>query len=444
MSAQPGPSIADRLTESLVGSLKGELPAAGTPRAIRRPVSPPNKATPVIGVRRAGKTAYLHQLRRERLQQGTPREQLPYMHFGEEPLEGIGLRHLHGLVEEYYRRYPALRGQQSVTWCFDEIEAVPGWERFLRSFLDAEKVEVFIAGTSASLLPAALGSPPGSTGEIVVYPFSFEESLRHHGRPAPQSLASLPPAQHKALEQTFVEYLVKGGFPQVQGLAAPDRQALLRDYVDLALLRDILERRNVTNIPALRSLLKQLIGNPAAPFTVEKLQTGLRTQGIALPPESVRQLVQHLIDGFLVRAVSMEPEPGLDREALPRKAYPVDPGLIALFARGPQTGVALETAVLLELERRGLEITYVRTASGREVDFLARSAGGAQELIQVASGPWDFGTIERELAGLREAAQTYPHATKRLLTLDRAPLPEKLPVGFSAQPAYEWLLTRSE
>ena len=36
----------------------------------------------------------------------------------------------------------------------------------------------------------------------------------------------------------------------------------------------------------------------------------------------------------------------------------------------------LETAVLVELERRGFEVTYVRTPAGYEVDFLARGAGG--------------------------------------------------------------------
>ena len=62
----------------------------------------------------------------------------------------------------------------------------------------------------------------------------------------------------------------------------------------------------------------------------------------------------------------------------PRKAYPVDPGLIPVFDRtGRATlGHALETAILLELERRGCDVTYVRTPEGYEVDFLARDATG--------------------------------------------------------------------
>jgi predicted AAA+ superfamily ATPase len=441
MSAQPGSTIADRLSEKLVASLKGELPAVGTPRSIRSKVSPPNKATPVIGVRRAGKTTYLHQLRRERLQQGIARERLPYIHFGDEPLDGIAGRHLHGLIEDYYVRYPALRGQSSVTWCFDEIEVVPGWERFVRSLLSVEKVEVLIGGTTASLLPDASDATPGSTGEIVVYPFSFEEYLRHHRLPVPQDPGSGSASQRSALERSFLEFLERGGFPQAQGTAAQDRRVLLQDLVDLALLRDIVERRHVSNVAALRSVLRQLVGSSATPFTLEKLQTGLRAQGIALSAENVRQLVQHLTDCFLVRTVHLESDP--DREAHPCKAYPIDPALIPLFDRGASQAPGLETAVFLELERRGLEVTYVRTTTGREVDFLARGAGGAQELIQVCSGPLDFGSIERELQALLEIGQAYPHATKRLLTPTRAAIPGKLPVGLSAQPAYEWLLSKS-
>lgn len=443
MSAQPG-SIADRLSEKLASSLKGELPAAGTPRSIRVGTSPPNKATPVIGPRRAGKTTYLHQLRRERLKQGISRERLPYVHLADEPLDGIAARHLHALIEEYYQRYPALRGERSVTWCFDEIEAVPGWERFLRSLLDVEKVEVFIAGTSASLQPEISSTELGRTGEIVIYPFSFEEFLRHQGKPVPTDPASLPVSQLPALERAFLDYLERGGFPQVQGLAARDRQALLRDYIDLALLRDVIEPHRLVSIPALRAVLKQLLRDATMPFTLEKLHTGVRTLGLALPTDSVRQLVQHLTDSFLVRTLPIESEPGLQGDAQ-RKAYPIDPALIPLFDRnaGPGSAEALETAVFLELERRGLKVTYVRMATGREVDFLARSAGGAQELIQVCPGPADFGMIEREVQALREAGQIYPHATKRLLTLTRAAIPGKLPVGLSAQPAYEWLLARS-
>ena len=83
--------------------------------------------------------------------------------------------------------------------------------------------------------------------------------------------------------------------------------------------------------------------------------------------------------------------------ANPRKAYPIDPGLIAIFDRSGRANVghALETAVALELDRRGAEKAYVRTKDGHEVDFLARFVDGRQELIQVCVNLEDPETCER-------------------------------------------------
>jgi len=143
--------VRQRLAEKLAGSLTAPLPTA-TPRRVRGTVSLPGKATAVIGMRRAGKTTFLHQLRRERLAAGVARERLPYINFEDEVLAGMEAAQLGFLVDEYYRQYPALRGRETVTWCFDEIQVVPGWERFVRRLLDTEQVEIFVSGSSAALL----------------------------------------------------------------------------------------------------------------------------------------------------------------------------------------------------------------------------------------------------------------------------------------------------
>ena len=67
-----------RLAEKLADSLAASLPAA-TPRRVHGAVTLPGKATAVVGVRRAGKTTFLHQVRRERLERAVARERLPYI-----------------------------------------------------------------------------------------------------------------------------------------------------------------------------------------------------------------------------------------------------------------------------------------------------------------------------------------------------------------------------
>lgn len=430
------------LSEKLTESLSAPLPAF-TPRRVHGAVTLPGKATAIVGVRRSGKTTFLHQLRSESLRRGAARERLPYINFEDEQLAGISADDLRPLVEMYYRRFPAFRGNQSVTWCFDEIQVVPGWERFVRRLLDSEKVEVFLSGSSAALLSREIATAMrGRAWEVVMHPFSFEESLHHHGLPIPEQPKFLVGRQRSQIERALLDYLEVGGFPEVQRLDAATRHRVLRDYVDVAMMRDVVERHGVTNVAGLRWLVRHLLGNAAGMFSIEKFYAALKSQGFSISKDTVHELMGYLEDCFLVRTAWLDADSERRRMVNPRKAYPVDPGLIPVFDRSGRTNVghALETAVFLELERRGMTISYVRTREGHEVDFIARRPGGGDELIQVALDATDPTTADRELRALAEAGRLYPTAMQRLLTLTQDALPGKVPPGIVAQAAYEWLL----
>jgi uncharacterized protein len=432
-----------RLVEKLADSLSGAIPE-GTPRRVHGPVALKGKATAVIGMRRSGKTTFLHQTRRERLAAGMGRERLPFVNFEDEQLAGLGADELHVLIEEYYRRYPAFRQRETVAFCLDEIQVVPGWERFVRRVLDSEKVELFLSGSSAALLSREVATAMrGRSWEVVIHPFSFEEALRHQGHPIPERPAFLSARERSALEHAFLHYLGAGGFPEAQGLEDTVRLKLLSDYVDVAILRDVMERHGVSQVIALRWMVRHLLGNAAGKFSVEKFYSALRSQGFSISKDTVHELLGYLQDCFLVRTVWIEADSERKRMVNPRKAFPVDPGLIPLFDRTGRanTGHALETAVLVELERRGMAVTYVRTPEDHEVDFLARSPTGEMELLQVASDATEPSTAEREFRALEEAGRLYPNAARRLLTLTQDTMPTEVPAGILAQPAYEWMLT---
>jgi predicted AAA+ superfamily ATPase len=406
-------------------------------------VSFAGKATAVTGIRRAGKTTFLHQMRRRHADQGMPHERLPYLLFEDERLASLDAGHLGAVVDEYYRRFPRLRDAETVVWCFDEIQMVAGWERFVRRLLDTERVEVFVTGSSAALLSREVATAlRGRAWQVVVHPFSFEEALRHRGRPIPEEPAFLTRRERSHMERAMLDWVQEGGFPEAQGLDVPSRYQLLRDYVDVAVLRDVVERHGVRNVVGLRALVRHLLGNAGSLFSVEKFHAGLRSQGIAIGRDTLHQLLAHLEDCFLVRLVWMESGSERQRMVNPRKAYPVDPGLIPVFDRTGRVNVghALETAVLVELERRGCEVTYVRTQEGYEVDFLARSPAGDAELIQICADASHEATAARELRALAAAEQRRPGARMRLLTLTRAGLPSGFPPEIEAQPVYEWFL----
>ena len=177
--------LKEALTEKLAESLAGPLPG-GTPRRIYGAPGLPGKATAVIGMRRAGKTTFLHQLRRERMAQGATRDQLPYLNFEDERLTELKASQLGFLIEEYGRRVPRDPESGPITWCFDEIQVVPGWERFVRRLLDAGGNEVLVTGSSAALLSREIATAlRGRAWEVPLFPFSFAEALLHKGQPIP-------------------------------------------------------------------------------------------------------------------------------------------------------------------------------------------------------------------------------------------------------------------
>ena len=429
------------LVEQLADSLGKPLPSF-TPRHVFGRTGLPGKATAVTGMRRAGKTTFLHQLRHERVESGIPLDRLPFISFEDERLAGLEAGELGVLVDEYYRRVPQAH-DATVMWCFDEIQLVPGWERFVRRLLDSGGCELFVTGSSAALLSREIATAlRGRAWQVLVHPFGFAEALRHQGQAAPATPHRSTRRARSHLERALLDWLATGGFPEAQGLDAESRHQLYRDYVDVAVLRDVVERHQVRNVTALRWLVRHLLGNAASTFSVEKFHAVLRSQGLAVARDTLHQLLAHLEDCYLVRLVWMESVSERQRMVNPRKAYPVDPGLIPVFDRSGRRnlGHALETAVLVELERRRREVTYVRTPQGYEVDFLARKADGSVELLQVCADLSDVATATRELRALAAAGERFPHARKLLITLTGDAGPATPPAGVEVQSAAEWLI----
>ncbi|MCX5670136.1 MAG: ATP-binding protein [Planctomycetota bacterium] len=329
--------------------------ASSPPPFTRRDVRLPRvagKAVAVIGMRRTGKTTFLWQVLSDRLAAGTPREGLLFFGFEDERLAGMTAADLHLVVEEYYRLHPQWRDARRAVLFLDEIQAVPGWEAFVRRILDTERVEVFISGSSARLLSREVAtSMRGRAMEALVHPFGFREYLRHLGREPDVPPDRLPKAARSAMEKDLREYLTRGGFPEALSAAERDRFDLLRGYVDVVLLRDVVERYDVSQPVALRWMTRHLLGNAAGSFSVNKFHGDLKSQGLHVSKETLHAYLGHLQDAFLIRTVFVAGGSERRRMVNPRKVYPVDPGLIPVFdaAGRANIGHALETCVMLEL-----------------------------------------------------------------------------------------------
>lgn len=426
--------------EKILAGLEAPLPAL-TRRDARVPTLA-GKAVAVIGMRRAGKTSFLHQLRADRIAAGRAPERLVYFNFEDERLAGMEAGDL-GLIPETHLRLFPEPADEPVTLFLDEIQVAPGWETFARRLLDEGGYELFLSGSSAKLLSREIATSMRGRGwEVVIQPYSFREWLRHHGREIPEDAAKLTARKAARLDRDFADFLESGGFPEAQGLAAPERRQLLQGYVDVLMLRDVIERHGVGNVTALRWMLRRLLGNPGGLFSVTKFEADLKSQGIAAGRESLYEMLGHLEDAFLLEAIPVASDSEKRRQVNPRKIYPADPALGPVFDRSRKgnLGHALEVAVHNELRRRGDETAYVKTKGGYEVDFLARGADGGQSLIQVCADADDPETLAREVRALREAAAEQPADRQLILTAaSRLPFPE-VPAPVEILPAWQWML----
>ncbi len=433
------------LQEKLATGLSAELPRL-TRREVRLPAVP-GKALAVVGMRRSGKTSFLWQCLGDLLNSGVKRETLLLLNFEDERLAEMDATALGFLLEEYYRLYPEFRDRQTVTFFLDEIQLVRGWETFARRVLDSENVRLFISGSSATMLSREVAtSMRGRAMEVVVYPFSFREALAHRDELPDKPWALLPKNRRSTLEHAFRDYLTTGGFPEAQEIAERDRRPLLQSYVDVAVLRDVIERHGVSNPVALRWLQRHLLGAPAAPFSIQKFYDALRSQGLPVGKDTLHAFLGYLEDAFLIRTTSMLTNSERQRMVNPRKSYPIDSGLIPLYERTGRanSGHALETAVLLELLRRGSEVHYLRTHKGHEVDFHAIDANGRTQLVQVCADASNPATFEREVRALVEAKVDYPDAQAILLLLNPPAQPRNLTPSIEVLHAVPWFLEPPE
>ena len=153
--------------------------------------------------------------------------------------------------------------------------------------MDSERVEFVVSGSSARMLSREVHTSPRGRGmETIIRPFSFREFLRHRGEEPAKPARRWTAAERSLVEKRFREFLVEGGFPETQGLPDALRIELLQGYVDTVLFRDVVERFSVSQVAALRWLVRHCLRNPAGSFSVHRLTQDLKIGGRPAPTDS--------------------------------------------------------------------------------------------------------------------------------------------------------------
>lgn len=337
-----------------------------------------NFVVAIVGPRRAGKTYFLYDLIRKR---GLRDEDYLFVNFEEnvevEDPAGLPLVHqeIYGCLPKYI--------------FFDEVQALDGWQRAVYTLYERKRHYIFITGSSSKLLSREIATQ--LRGRVVttrVYPFSLKEVLLLEGIKGKKHYSAYEVGKIRNIARGYIE---KGSFPDiVLGHVYPS--TFFRDYVDLVVYRDVIERYGIKNRYVLDFFIKSVISSHAKIFSVNRVYNTLKSMGVRVSKKTLYNFQKILEDvGFVIFLRRTGGSLRKVELTLP-KAYLIDNGTFRFIENKLDWGRSLEAAVLQELCKAGLEpnreVFYWRDLAGREVDFVLRGGTGVEQLIQVvyASG----------------------------------------------------------
>ena len=320
----------------------GEIPAS-VPRRVPLPDELSDSVCLVVqGVRRCGKSTLLRQLIPH---YGLYPTRCAFLDF-EDPrlVNDLTYQVLDELVEGFRARH---RRVKKLAFFLDEIQAVEGWQGWLRSQLDRPRDNLFVVtGSNATLLSGELSTVlTGRHVTVELYPFDLEE------------------ARAKKSRLSLARFMESGGFPEP--LARSDGDMLLRQYFHDIVERDIRERIGARSSLPIRQVIQMAYESAGSELSLRRIAGAV---GIAV--ETAAAYLEASEAAYLLFSVPFFAFSERKRANRNKKYYPIDTGLRRVVATptSEDRGKALECATQLALRRRHREVFYWKGKG--EVDFL--------------------------------------------------------------------------
>ena len=357
----------------------------------------------VTGVRRCGKSTLLLMFREFLEKNGVDSKKCISINF--EDLRYEELKDYHKLYA-YIMEHVTEEGRYYIF--LDEIQLVPDFQKAVDSLYLRENVDLYLTGSNAAMLSGELATMlSGRYVEIRMLPLSFREYYELVGGDR---------------KEAFNAYYRKGGFPYA---ALLQEEAIRRDYLmgiyNTVLLKDIVERKRIADVPLLEGIIRFLADNIGNVVSVKKISDSLTSDGRKTTAMTVDGYVQALKDAFILYEANRYDVKGKQYLRSLEKYYLVDIGLRSLLLgeRVRDVGRILENIVYLELLRRGYRVS-VGKVDTLEVDFVAES-GDERIYYQVSASVLDPATYDREFRPLKRIHDNYP---KYVLSMDDLPMGE--------------------
>lgn len=248
----------------------------------------------------------------------------------------------------------------------DEVQDISSWELFVNSYAQdfTEDYELVVSGSNSRLLSGEMATLlSGRYVEMEIFPFSYFEFAE---------VKEMLPGK-----ESYLEYLKTGGLPEMLQLEGEEmRRGYLTGLKNTVILRDIVERYTIRDLPQLEEIFKFLMSNIGSLTSVSNIVSYFKSRQKKSNYETVSAYIRYLTDAFLFHQADRYHLKGKQVLGGSSKYYLNDLAFknILLGVLPTDLGHHLENLVYLQLKSRGYDVR-VGILNNMEIDFVAQKSG---------------------------------------------------------------------
>jgi len=403
-----------------------------------------NMVSTVIGARRVGKSFRVLQAADEmiRLQVIKSIDQVCLIDFDNPVLSNMKAPDLPLIQNTFLKLNPEFELNTPLLFILDEIHNVPGWEEYVIDLSRNPNWKVIVTGSSSKLLKYDIATElRGKAISSTVYPLSFVEFLKFREF---RYKTSSTKGQAEA-RRMFDEYLKWGAYPAIANLEEFTKEALLREYFDTMILKDIIQRYDVSKPQQCIHLYNYLLSNISKAHTLQSAFKYLKQSGFSTSRDAVRGYINWAKDSWLLFMVPIYSNSLKEQERNYKKVYAIDWALAnknSLIWDGSYSR-ALENMVFIHIYSRWHRIHYYLTRKKRqEVDFIAVDSNGHPVMaLQVCLDISQEDTVKRELEAIVTTSKYFGIKENFIVTYNQEKEFHEQGISVKAIPAWKWMLS---
>lgn len=281
----------------------------------------------------------------------------------------------------------------------DEVQDIEEFERSVRSFRTEPNTDIIITGSNASMLSNELSTLIGGRyKEIYIQSLSYNEFLEFHNLSDNDESLSL-----------YIQY---GGMPGLAkiGLEEDDAREYQIDIYHTVLLKDVIMRNQIRNVPFLENLVRFLADNIGKLISANSIAKYMKSQGESITSSVVINYISFLCEAYILHKVNRYDIHGKRVFENNDKFYFEDNGVRNAIAGGTREGdieKVIENIIYEHLIRLGYQV-YVGQLQAGEIDFVCTKPEGQRIYVQASFIMAEQATREREFGNLRSIKDNYP------------------------------------